>query len=55
MGAKDEIPPEKLAAAEIVYLQWLSENREIISDNGGDGNYAALLAALWATLKSVYR
>lgn len=46
-----EITPEMIEAGEAVFVEWFSDNSDVIYENGGSGDFASLAASLWAVWK----
>ena len=46
-----EITPEMIEAGERVFMYWMGDNRAVIVENGGYGDFPSLATALWAAWK----
>ena len=51
-GARDQLTPDMLAAAGLVFDSWLDENADIVREMGGSGDTHSLFASLWAVWKN---
>ena len=47
-----EIAPEMIEAGERVFINWMADNRAVIVENGGYGDFRALACALCAVWKN---
>jgi hypothetical protein len=49
---RERLPtPAQIAAGEAAFDEWLYDNAADMRENGGHGDFAALVAALWAVWK----
>ncbi len=47
-----ELAPAMLEEGEKVFIDWLADNRSVIVENGGYGDFSTLATALWAAWKN---
>ena len=47
-----EITPAMLEAGEEIFIDWMADNRSVIVENGGYGDFSVLATALWAAWKN---
>ncbi len=47
-----ELTPAMLKAGDKIFIDWMADNRSVIVENGGYGDFSTLATALWAAWKN---